>query len=140
MDYSVDVVLRHQRLDCLVVADVGLHEHVVFLVLNVLEVGQVACIRQLVEVDDAVLRIFVHEQAYYMRADEAGSARYHYASLECHFFVCFSINMLDSSHIMQTSLSPRGRLRRANIPSFSSTIPLFRREWKSGICRNRSSA
>ena len=66
VDYSVDVVLRHQRLDCFVVANVGLHEHVVFLVLNVLEVGQVACIRQLVEVDDAVLRIFVHEQAYYV--------------------------------------------------------------------------
>jgi len=66
VDYSVDVVVGHQLLYCLVVADVGLHKHVVFLVLNVLEVGQVACIRQLVEVDDAVLRIFVHEQAYYV--------------------------------------------------------------------------
>ena len=66
MDDAVDVVLFHQLPDRVEVADVGLHEGIVGLVLDVLEVGQVSCVCQLVEVDDVILRIFVHEKSYYV--------------------------------------------------------------------------
>ena len=87
--YAVDVVVGHQLLYRFIVADVRLHEHVVLLILNVLQVCQVAGVSQLVEVDNPVLRVLVDEQAHYVRADEAGSARYHYVTLEFHF--CFSV-------------------------------------------------
>ena len=63
MDDAVDVMLFHQLPDRVEVADVSLHEGIVGLVLDVLEVGQVARIRQLVEVDDVVVGIFVDKQA-----------------------------------------------------------------------------
>ena len=92
VDDTVDVVFHHQRLDCLVVADVGFHEHIVLLACYVLEVRQVAGIRQLVEVDDAVFGVFVYEQAYHMRADESRSACYHDVSLEFHIVLVFILN------------------------------------------------
>ena len=56
------MIVVHQLEHQLEVADVALHKGVVGLVLDVLEVGQIACISQLVEVDDVILGIFVHEQ------------------------------------------------------------------------------
>ena len=89
VDDAVYAVLRHQRLDGPVVADVGLHEHVVLLVLHVLQVGQVAGVGQLVQVDDTILGVFVHEQAHHVGTDEARAARYHDVSLEFHFVFVF---------------------------------------------------
>ena len=86
VDYSVHVVVLHQLLYSLIIADVGLDEHVVLLVLHVLQVGKVAGIGQLVEVDDAVLGILVYEQAHYVGADEARSACDDYVTLEFHDF------------------------------------------------------
>ena len=62
MDNAVYLIVVHQLEHQLEVADVALHKGVVGLVLDVLEVGQIACISQLVEVDDVILGIFVHEQ------------------------------------------------------------------------------
>ena len=42
--------------------------------LDVAEVGKVAGVGELVEVDDLVAGIFVDEQAHYVRAYESGSA------------------------------------------------------------------
>jgi hypothetical protein len=46
--------------------DIALNESIVRLVLNVLEVSQITSVCQLVEVDDVILRIFVHEKSYYV--------------------------------------------------------------------------
>ena len=56
------------------VADICLDEGVVRLVLNIFEVGQVACIGQGIQIDDVVLRIFIHEETNNMGTDEAGTA------------------------------------------------------------------
>jgi len=56
------------------VADVGLDKGVVGLVLDIPEVREVAGIGQLVQVDDPVIRILVHEQPHDVAADEAGTA------------------------------------------------------------------
>ena len=86
MDYTVNMVFLHELLYSVEVADVCLHERVVRLVLNVLEVSQIAGISQLVEVDDVILWIFVYEQSYYMTANESSSAGYYYVAFESHFF------------------------------------------------------
>ena len=72
VDDAVHMMLLHHFLHLLIVADVRFHEYIVFLVLDVLQVRQIPCIRQLVQVDDAVFRILVHEEANHMAADESG--------------------------------------------------------------------
>ena len=74
VDDAVHLLVLHQLQECVEVADVHLHELIVRLILDVLEVGEVAGIGQLVEVDDLVLRVFVDEEAYYMAADKTGAA------------------------------------------------------------------
>ena len=80
---AVHVIQLHQLLHLLVVADVRLYEHIVRLVLNVLQVRQVSRIRQLVQVDDTVLRILVHEQAHHVAANKSGTAGNQYVAFEC---------------------------------------------------------
>ena len=80
---AVHVIQLHQLLHLLIVADVRLYEHIVRLVLNVLQVRQVPRIRQLVQVDDTVLRILVHEQAHHVAANKSGTAGNQYVTFEC---------------------------------------------------------
>ena len=81
---AVDVFILHQLVDTLEVADVHLDEAVVRLVLDVLQVGEVAGVGQLVEVDDFVFRIFVDEEADDVAADEAGAACDDDGAFVCH--------------------------------------------------------
>ena len=74
VDDAIDVLILHQLIEGIEVADIHLHELVVGLVLNVREVGEITCVRLLVEVDDVILWIFIHEKAYNMRADEASTS------------------------------------------------------------------
>ena len=66
MDDAIHLVVLHQFQHQVEIADVTLNESIVRLVLDVLEVSQVACVCQLVKVDDVILRIFVHEKSYYV--------------------------------------------------------------------------
>ena len=54
MDDTIDLLILHQLVESVKVADVHLHELIVGLVLNVLEVGEIASISELIEVDDVV--------------------------------------------------------------------------------------
>ena len=74
MNYAIDMLLLHQFVERLEVADVHLHEFVVRLVLDVLEVGEVAGVSQFVEIDDVVFGILVHEQSYHMTSNKSGTA------------------------------------------------------------------
>ena len=66
---------------------------IVWLVLHVVQVGKVAGIRQFVEIDDAVVGIFVYHQAYHVRSDKSGSTG--------HDYVAFIIaHLSDSSCVM----------------------------------------
>ena len=66
MDNAIYMLILHQLQEGIKVADIHLDKLVVWLVLDVREVCQVTGIGQLIEVDDVVLRIFVHEKAYYV--------------------------------------------------------------------------
>ena len=94
---AVDVFVLHQLIDTVEVADVHLDEAVVRLVLDVLQVSEVAGVGQLVEVDDLVFRIFVDEEADDVVADEAcassdddGSFRTHSICFFEHGFIGFA--------------------------------------------------
>ena len=83
---AVDVFFLHQLVNTIEVTDVHLDELIVRLVLDVLEVGEVAGIGQLVEVDDLVFGIFVDEEADDVAADEAGAASDDDGSFRTHIF------------------------------------------------------
>ena len=74
MDDAVHMFFLHQLQDALKVADVHLDKLVVGLVFNVLQVGQVTGIGELIQIDNPVLGVLIDEQPYDMAADETGSA------------------------------------------------------------------
>ena len=74
MYYAIDLLVLHQSIESIEVADIHLHKFVVGLVLDVLEVGEVARVGEFVEIDDVILWVFVHEEAHHMASDEAGTA------------------------------------------------------------------
>ena len=74
---TINVLILHQLVEGIKVTDVQFDKLVVGLVLNILEVCQVASIRELVEVDDVVLGVLVYKEANYMRADEACATGYY---------------------------------------------------------------
>ena len=86
MDDAVHMVLLHQCLDGIAVADVSLYKRVVGLIFYIFEVGQVAGISQFVEIDDMVVGVFVDKESDYMTADEAGSAGNDDIAFEIHCF------------------------------------------------------
>jgi len=74
VDDTVDMFVMHELVEGVEVADVHLYELVVRLALDVLEVREVARIGQLVEVDNLVFRVLVHEQANHVATNEACAA------------------------------------------------------------------
>ena len=73
MDDAVDFFVLHQLVEGIEVANVHLDKLVVGFVFNVFQVGQVAGIGQLVQVDDVIFGVFVYKQSYDVGADEAGT-------------------------------------------------------------------
>ena len=71
VDDTVHLLLLHQLIEGVEVADVHLHKLVVGLILDVLQIGKVAGIGQLVEVDDVILGILVHKQAHHVASYKA---------------------------------------------------------------------
>ena len=77
MDATVNLLVLPQLIESVEVADVHLDKLIIWFVLDVLEISKIAGIRQLVEVDDVILWVFVHEEANHMRADKACAASYY---------------------------------------------------------------
>ena len=71
VDDTIDLLVLHELVERVEVADVHLHKLVIGFVLDVLEVGQVAGIRQFVEVNDVILGVLVHEQAHHVASNKA---------------------------------------------------------------------
>ena len=99
MDDAVNLLILHQLVESIEVADVHLDKLIVGLVLDVLEVGKITCIRQLVEVDDAIVGILVHEEANDMRANEACTAC-NYDILHIRLFLFIFPNLCAKIHII----------------------------------------
>ena len=73
MHDDVDGVIAQQGQHRRVVADVGLHEAIVWIVLDLPQRGEVAGIGQLVDIDDVVAGVGTQMPAH-RRADEPGAA------------------------------------------------------------------
>lgn len=59
---AIDLLVLHKLIECVEVADIHLNKLIVWLILNVLEIRQVTCVGQLVEIDNVVLGILIHER------------------------------------------------------------------------------
>ena len=71
MDDAVHLLVLHQLIKSVEVADVHLYKLVVGFVLDVLQVGKVTRIRQLIQVDDVIVGILVDEETHHMASNEA---------------------------------------------------------------------
>ena len=90
MDDAVHMILFHQGIDGIKIADVCFDEGVVGLVLYILEIGQITGISQFVKIDDMVVGVFVDKESDYMTADKTGSTGDDYVSFKIH---CFAVLM-----------------------------------------------
>ena len=74
MDDAIDLFILHQLVNTVEVANVHADELIVGLVLDVLQVGKVAGIGQLIEINNLIIRIFVYKKANDMASDESSTA------------------------------------------------------------------
>ena len=74
MNNACDMLLLHEGIDGIEVADIRAHKAVVGFVLYILEVSQIAGISELIHIDNAVVGVLVHEQTNNVTSDESGSA------------------------------------------------------------------
>ena len=74
VDNTIDLLILHQLIERLEVADIHLDELVVRLILNILQIGKVTGIGKLVKVDNVVLRIFIDKQTHNVAANKACTA------------------------------------------------------------------
>ena len=66
VDDTINLLILHQLVESIKIADIHLHKLVVGFVLDIFQVSQVTSISQLVEVDNVIIGILVHKQADYM--------------------------------------------------------------------------
>ena len=86
VDDTIDLFLLHELVESLKIADIHPDELVVGLILHILQVGQITRIGQLVQVNDLILRILIHEKTYHMASNETCAA--------CNDNTSFSHNLL----------------------------------------------
>ena len=74
VDDSIDLFVLHELVESIEIADIHLYKLVVRLVFDVLEVCKIARVSELIEVDNLVFGILVHEKANHMAPDKARTA------------------------------------------------------------------
>ena len=74
VDDVVEIVLCKQALHQLLVADIALHEHMAGVALHVLQVFQIACVGQLIQIDQQDLRVFFEHIVHKVGTDKTGAA------------------------------------------------------------------
>ncbi len=90
MDDAVDAVLCQQFPYPIEIADVGPYEPVVWGILDVFQIGEIARIGQFVEVDDEIVGVLRHEKPHDMRPDESRTARDEDAPFSVHILSDFA--------------------------------------------------
>ena len=74
VDDVVEIVLCKQALHQLLIADIALHEHMAGVALHVLQVFQIACVGQLIQIDQQDLRVFFEHIVHKVGTDKTGAA------------------------------------------------------------------
>ena len=70
---AIYVIFLHELLDEFKITDVTLHEGVVWCILDVLQIGKIACVSQFVEIDDVIVWIFCDEKSNDMATDKSSA-------------------------------------------------------------------
>ena len=74
MNNAIHLLLLHQTVESVEVADVHLHKLIVGPALKVFQVGEIARVGELIEANYVILGIFVHKKAHHMAANKPGTA------------------------------------------------------------------
>ena len=93
---SVYSILLHEIKHLVKIADVRLDEHIVRLVFDILQIGEITRICQFVHIDYTVIRVLVYKKSHHVATDESGSSCDDYVSLEIHY-MRFLIHFLSES-------------------------------------------
>ena len=78
MDDAIHMFILHQFEHTFKVTDIHLDKLVIRFVLNILEVCQVTCISEFIQIDNSVLWIFVNKQANYVATDKTSTTSNNY--------------------------------------------------------------
>ena len=98
MDDSVHFFTVHESAHTFEIADVHLHETIIRTILHVLQISGIAGIREFVEIDYPVFRIFPDKQAHDMGTDESGPSGDDNCPPELTFHIhCISIHFLNTA-------------------------------------------
>ena len=71
---TINIVLLEDLQHLVVIADVGLNKCIIRGILNILQIGQIACIGQFIEVNDMIIGIFIYKKAHYMVTNKTCTA------------------------------------------------------------------
>jgi hypothetical protein len=74
VNHAVDLKGFKNRLNDIEVANIRLHKPVIGLSFQILQIGEVAGIGQLIKVNNLIAGILIDKQSHYMGADEAGTS------------------------------------------------------------------
>ena len=77
MDDTVYLIFLHNLLHLVVITDVSFYEHIVRHILYVHQVRQITCVCQFIQIDNSVLRIFVHSLSDRIEACAAATYKYY---------------------------------------------------------------
>ena len=86
MDHSVDLIVAHHSAHGVKIGHICFYKCVVGPRLHILEILQIAGIRQQIQIHYIIVRIFLYKESHHMGADEAGSPGDQYIAF-AHFFI-----------------------------------------------------
>ena len=113
MDDSVHLLVLHQLIESVEVANVHLDKLIVGLLFYILQVCEVARICQFIEINDVVFGIFVHEKAHHMAPDETCSAcDYYCLHLYINFYLFAKVRLSERKAKFYLNFSKQENLRR----------------------------
>ena len=84
----VNIVVGEHLLDGWKIADVGFYKYIVWFAFNIFKVCQIACVGEFVEIDDAVIGVFVHKKTYHVRPDKTSATSNYYVAFDITHCLC----------------------------------------------------
>ena len=67
---TIYLLVLHQLVECIEIADIHLHELIVGLILSFLESTQIARRGYLIQIDNLIIRILIYEKSNYVATDK----------------------------------------------------------------------
>ena len=94
---SINMILLEDFQHFIKVTDISLYKGIIRLILDIFQVSQITGISQFIQIDNMIFRIFIDEQTYNVRSDEACSTCNQYISCKIHVY--FNNQIVVSIHV-----------------------------------------